>query len=63
MEREHLQDLHVKAGDNNKMDLKKIGWEALNLIDLAQGRDMSRVLVHTAMNRRVPYTAEDFLTS
>jgi hypothetical protein len=24
---------------------------------------MSRVLVHTAMNRRVPYTAEDFLTS
>ena len=52
-----------KWGDNNKMDLKEIGWEGVNLIDLAQGRDMSRALVHAAMKLRVPYTAGDFLTS
>ena len=52
-----------KWGDNNIMDLKEIGSEGVNLIDLAQGRDMSRALVHAAMNLRVPYTAGDFLTN
>jgi len=40
-----------KWEDNNKMDLKEIGWEGVNLIDLAQGRD-----THAAMNLRVPHT-------
>ena len=52
-----------KWGDNNKMDLKEIGWEGVYLIDMAQGRDMSRALVHAAMNLQAPYTARDFLTS
>jgi len=43
-----------KCGDNNKMDLKEIGWEGVNLIDLAQGRDMSRTLANAAMDLRVP---------
>ena len=51
------------GGDNNKMDLKEIGWEGVNLIDLAQGGDMSRAPAHAAMDLRVPYTAGDFLTS
>jgi len=65
MERDHLEDLHVNGGggDNNKMDLKEIGWEGVNLIDLAQGGDMSRAPAHAAMDLRVPYTAGDFLTS
>ena len=50
-----------KWGDNNKTDLKEIGWKGVNLIDLAQGSDMSRALVHAATNLRVPHTAGDFL--
>jgi hypothetical protein len=52
-----------KWGDNNEKNMKKIGWDGVNLIDLAQGRDMSRALVHAAMNLWVPYTAGNFLTS
>jgi hypothetical protein len=37
-----------------KMDLRKIGWDGRDWIDLAQNRDQWRALVNTAMNLRVP---------
>jgi hypothetical protein len=40
--------------DNIKMDLKKIGWDDMDWIDLAQDRDQWRALVSTVMNLRVP---------
>jgi hypothetical protein len=39
--------------DNIKMDLREIGWEGVNWIDLAQDRDQWRALVNTVMNIRV----------
>jgi hypothetical protein len=40
--------------DNIKMDLREIGWDGMDWIDLAQGRDQWRALVNTVMNIRVP---------
>jgi hypothetical protein len=40
--------------DNIKMDLREIGWDGMNWIDLPQDRDQWRVLVNTVMNIRVP---------
>jgi hypothetical protein len=40
--------------DNIKMDLREIGWDGMDWIDLAQNRDQWRTLVNTAMNLRVP---------
>jgi hypothetical protein len=40
--------------DNIKMDLREIGWDGLDLIDLAQDRDQWRAFVKTVMNLRVP---------
>jgi hypothetical protein len=40
--------------DNNKMDLREIGWSGMNWIDLAQDRDQWRALVNTVINLRVP---------
>jgi hypothetical protein len=40
--------------DNNKMDLREVGWEGINWTDLAQDRDRWRALVYTVMNLRVP---------
>jgi hypothetical protein len=40
--------------DNLRMDLRKIGWDGVDWIDLAQDRDRWRALVDTAMNLRVP---------
>jgi hypothetical protein len=40
--------------DNIKMDLRERGWDAIDLIDLAQDRDQWRALVNTANNLRVP---------
>jgi hypothetical protein len=36
------------------MDLGKIGWGGMDLIDLAEDRDQWRAVVHTVMNLRVP---------
>jgi hypothetical protein len=40
--------------DNIKMDLREIGLDGMDLIDLAQDRDQWRALVKTVMNLRVP---------
>jgi hypothetical protein len=40
--------------DNIKMDLRKVGWEGADWIDLAQDRDRWRALVYTVMNLWVP---------
>jgi hypothetical protein len=40
--------------DNIKMDLREIGWDGMDWIDLAQDRDYWRALVNTVMNLRVP---------
>jgi hypothetical protein len=36
--------------DNIKMDLREIGWDDLDWIDLAQDRDQWRALVNAVMN-------------
>jgi hypothetical protein len=40
--------------DNIKMDLREIGWDGGDWIDLAQNRDQWRALVRAIMNLRVP---------
>jgi hypothetical protein len=40
--------------DNIKMDLREIGWDGIEWIDLAQDRDQWTALVNTVMNLRVP---------
>jgi hypothetical protein len=40
--------------DNIKMDLRDIGWDGMDWIDLAQNRDQWRTLVNTVMDVRVP---------
>jgi hypothetical protein len=40
--------------DNIKMDFRKIGWDGMDWIELAQDREQWRALVHTVMNLRVP---------
>jgi hypothetical protein len=40
--------------DNIKIDLREIGWDGAEWIDLAQDRDQWRALVRAVMNLRVP---------
>jgi hypothetical protein len=40
--------------DNIKMDLREIGWNDMEWIDLAQDRDQWRAFMNTVMNLRVP---------
>jgi hypothetical protein len=40
--------------DNIKIDLREIGWNGIDWIDLVQDRDQWRALVNTVMNLRVP---------
>jgi hypothetical protein len=39
--------------DNNKMNLREVGFGARDWIDLAQGKDRCRALVGAVMNLRV----------
>jgi hypothetical protein len=39
--------------DNIKMDLREIGWNGVDWIELAQDRDQWRALVNTVINLRV----------
>jgi hypothetical protein len=36
------------------MDLREIGWDGVDWIELVQDRDQWRALVNTPMNLRVP---------
>jgi hypothetical protein len=40
--------------DNIKIDLKEIGWDGVDWLDLVQDRDQWRALVNTVMKLRVP---------
>jgi hypothetical protein len=40
--------------DNIKMDIREIGCEYVDWINLAQDRDQWQALVYTVMNLRVP---------
>jgi hypothetical protein len=40
--------------DNIKIDLREIGWDGVDWINLAQDSDKWRALVNTVMNLRVP---------
>jgi hypothetical protein len=40
--------------DDIKMDLREIGWDGVDWIELAQDRGQWRALVNTVMNLRVP---------
>jgi hypothetical protein len=40
--------------DNIKMDLRDIGWDGMDWIELARDRDQWRAVVNTLMNLRVP---------
>jgi hypothetical protein len=40
--------------DNIKMDLRDIGWDGIDWIELAQDRDQWKALVNTVMILRVP---------
>jgi hypothetical protein len=51
------------VGDNIRMDLREIGREGVEWIQLAEGRDQWRVVVNTVMNHRVPQKARNFSTS
>jgi hypothetical protein len=47
---------------NIKMDLREIGWDGLDWIDVAQGGDQWRALVNTVMNIRAAYNAGKFFS-
>jgi hypothetical protein len=40
--------------DNIRIDLREIGWDGMDWIDLSEDRDQWRALVNTVMNLRVP---------
>jgi hypothetical protein len=39
---------------NIKIDLREIGWDGVDWIDMAQDREQWRALVKTILNLRVP---------
>jgi hypothetical protein len=50
-----ITSLHLyRWVDNIKMDLKEIGWDIMDWIELAQDRDQWSALVNAVMNLRVP---------
>jgi hypothetical protein len=44
----------MRVGTWNVMDIRELGWEDMNWIELAQDRDRWRALVNAVMNLRVP---------
>jgi hypothetical protein len=49
-----LERLRRRLLDNIKIDLREIGWDGMDWIDLSQDRDRWRALVNVVMNLRVP---------
>jgi hypothetical protein len=52
--RNHAENPRRRWKDNIRMDLKEMGWEGVNWINLAQHRDRWRDLVNMIMNLRFP---------
>jgi hypothetical protein len=48
--------------DNIQIDLREIGWDGVDWIDMAQEMDYWRALVNTVLNLRVPCNAGKFLS-
>jgi hypothetical protein len=48
---------------NIKMDLREIGWDGVDWIDIAQDREQWWALANTVLNLRVPQNAMEFLRS
>jgi hypothetical protein len=46
--------LRRRCVDNIKMDLREIGWDGMDWIDMAEDRDQWRALVNKVMNLRIP---------
>jgi predicted CoA-binding protein len=46
--------------DNIKMDLREIGWDGIDWIEVVQDRDQWRALVNTVINLRVPQSCREF---
>jgi hypothetical protein len=46
--------MHCCSSELMYMDLREIGWDGMDWIDLAQDRGQWRALVNTVMNLRVP---------
>jgi hypothetical protein len=46
--------LHFIKYETNILDLREIGWDGVDWIDMAQDRDQWRALVNTVLNLRVP---------
>jgi hypothetical protein len=44
--------------DNIRMDLREIGWDGMDWIDLAQNMDQWRALVNTVMNLRFFFSGD-----
>jgi hypothetical protein len=53
-ERDHWKDQHIGGSTTLRMDLKEIGCDGMDWIDLVQDRDRWRALVNTVMNLRLP---------
>jgi hypothetical protein len=45
------------------MNLREIGWDGMDWIDLAQDRNQWRALMNTVMNLRAPYNFGKFLSN
>jgi hypothetical protein len=52
---DHLEDNRRRWKDNIKMDLKEMGREGVDWIDVFQDRDKWWTIVNTVINLRVPY--------
>jgi hypothetical protein len=53
---------HVARTGEKRMDLREIGCDGKDWIDLAQDRDQWRALVNAVINLRVPKNAGKFLS-
>ena len=59
--RYHLERASRRWEFDIKMDVIKIGFEAVDWFQLTQGTDKCRVVLNTVMKFRIMYNAVDFL--
>jgi hypothetical protein len=58
-----LERHKLRWEDNIKIDLKEIGWEKVDWIQLTQQRYLGQAVVYTVMNFQAPLNAGNFLTT